>query len=129
MPAVITGIGDVIQTLRDIPDSSGVRDALEGAASEFQSRLSSATPVGYSGRLQKSVVSVQDGDQFLVGYEEGVETAGNPDLDSVLKPRTRGKSVLWVPAATLGEILEAEVQSFQPEALSIMETEFLRSVS
>jgi hypothetical protein len=70
------------------------------------------------------VIAEFDDDEARVGYGAGVETAGDPKLDSVLKPRTRGKSVFWVPSADLGELLAQEFEDFEGEALSVLATSF-----
>lgn len=124
MSADLIGLGDVIQSLREYPDSLDVSSVLERVTTEFERKLKESTPPGYSGRLQRSVVSSEDGDEILVGYEEGVETAGNPRLDSVLRPKTRGRSVLWVKPSKLDEILASTADGFGSEAVSMFESVF-----
>lgn len=122
MPVDLLGLGSVVQSLRDYPDSLDIDSVLEKVTDAFEAKLEDATPPGYSGKLQRSVVSEEDGDTIIVGYEEGVETAGNPRLDSVLRAKTRGRSVLWVPPSRLDEILDQTATAFKPEAFSIFET-------
>ena len=122
MPADLLGLGAVIQSLRDYPDSLDITSVLDRVADTFSAKLASQTPAGFSGKLQRSVVSGEEGDQIIVGYEEGVETAGNPRLDSVLRAKSQGRSVLWVKPSQLDEILGETSDSFESEAISIFES-------
>ncbi len=121
---MILGLEETKQALLDFPSVLDTDRALRDVASQFRARISSVTPVGYSGRLKRSVMAEFDEGVARVGYEEGVETSGNPELDSVLRPRTRGRSVLWVPAEDLGELLAQEFEDFEGVAMSVLEDAF-----
>jgi hypothetical protein len=97
----ISGLDEAKSVLLRMTDGSVTANAITSATDEFKRVIAEATPEGYSRRLPRSVASQVDGDLALVGYEPGVEVAGNPDLDSVVRPQTRGESVLrprrWTP--------------------------------
>lgn len=125
----IQGLEETIAALRDVPTVLDRQKALSEVASQFKERMTEVTPVGYSGRLKRSVLAEAGEDEARVGYESGVETAGNPKLDSVLKVRTRGRSVLWVPVADLEETLAQEFEDFEGVALSVLEASFAESLA
>jgi hypothetical protein len=104
-----TGIDEVIKSLGDIDsvlDRSGILDSL---AEDFADELREATPPGYSKRLKDSVERTES----EVGYEQGVETAGDKSLDSVTRVSVRGRTVLrrsrWVQPEGLEEVLMSTV--------------------
>jgi hypothetical protein len=69
-------------------------------------------------------------DEALVGYEREVETAGNPDLDSVIRPKTRGRSVLkWVSTDELSTVLEETFDSYSQEAVTFMGDRFAEEIN
>jgi hypothetical protein len=118
----VTGLVEVVQKLEQIQGLIDRKTVLDDAAEIFAARLRAATPKGYSGRLRDSVIyEVTDG-EALIGYEQDVETAGNPKLDSVLRPKTRGRSVLkWVSADELGTVLEETFDAYAPEGVVYIE--------
>lgn len=120
----LVGLESLKEKLGDLPTVLDSSQALADVARQFKDRMSAVTPAGYSGRLKRSVIAEFDAEEVRVGYESGVETAGNPKLDSVLKPRTRGRSVFWVPAADLGELLAQDFEDFEGEALSVLAASF-----
>lgn len=119
----VLGVDEVIDSIRDIPTNLDAIPALTEAAEHFSSKVRDATPPGYSQKLPDSVMYEVSGDEAVVGYEEGVETAGNPRLDSVTRPRTRGKSVLrrWATVDDLATILEQSLDKHGDEVVSILE--------
>lgn len=129
MKIEVTGLEETIDAIRDLPSVLDREQVFTRVSSQFKQRLSSATPVGYSGKLQRSVVAEVDDDHGVVGYEEGVEKAGNPKLDSVTRPRTRGRSVLWVHVESLEELATQEFEDYQDTAVSVMESAFLEQLN
>lgn len=128
MKVELKGVDEVIEAIRSLPTSFDTKTVFSAVSERFADRLRAATPPGYSGRLAKSVLWQADEDEGLVGYEEGVERAGNPALDSVIRPRTRGRSVLkWVAVDELESILEETFTAYAPEAVTYMEQEFWHS--
>lgn len=125
----IQGLEETIAAIRAVPSVLDREKAFTDASSQFRQRLTEVTPVGYSGKLKKSVIAEVGPDEAMVGYEKGVETAGNPKLDSVLKPRTRGRSVLWVPAEDLEEMITQEFEDFQDVALTVLGASFAESLN
>jgi hypothetical protein len=121
----LIGLPAVIASLRDVGETLDTDSVLDRVASGFAARLSAATPVGFSGRLKSSVV--YDPESFEVGYSEGVERLGNPELDSVTRPRTRGRSVVWVKPEELKTIMDETVDAYKPEVISIFEASYGRS--
>jgi hypothetical protein len=118
----VTGLGEVIAEIKKLPSSIDSAPVLEEVAEIFAARLRAATPKGYSGRLKDSVIYESSEDVASVGYEKEVETAGNPALDSVTRPRTRGRSVLrWVSEDELEAVLEETFDSYAPEGVLFME--------
>ena len=130
MRVEVTGLDDVIKAIRELPTSIDTEPALESVAEKFSAILRAATPPGYSGRLKESVLWHADGDEAEVGYDEEVEKAGNPALDSVTRPRTRGRSVLrWVPSSDLESILEETFTAFAAEGVLHLERELADGIS
>lgn len=121
MSVSIVGMGDVIREMEALPSALDRQSVYEGVAEKFAPRLRAATPAGYSGRLRDSVIHAVSDDEASVGYERDVETAGNPALDSVIRPSTRGRSVLrWVAVDELASILEETFDAFSAEAVTSM---------
>lgn len=128
MKVELKGVDEVIEAIRSLPTSFDTKTVFSAVSERFADRLRAATPPGYSGRLAKSVLWQADEDEGLVGYEEGVERAGNPSLDSVIRPQTRGRSVLkWVAVDELESILEETFTAYSPEAVTYMEQELWHS--
>lgn len=121
----LEGVADVVAAIRALPTSISTEPALEEIGQTFSARLRAATPKGYSGKLKDSVLYEvsSGGGEVVVGYESGVETAGNDRLDSVRKARTRGRSVLrtWVKAEELESVLSDTFDAYIPEAMSVLE--------
>lgn len=129
MKVEIKGLEEVLDSIRRIPTSFDAKPVFEEVSQTFADRLRAATPPGYSGRLGQSVLWEATEEEGLVGYEEGVETAGNPSLDSVTRANTRGRSVLrWVPEEELESILEETFSAYAPEAVTHMESSFARQL-
>jgi hypothetical protein len=129
MSITVTGLDEAISAIESLPSVLDRMRVFEDVSAQFKQRLTSTTPAGYSGRLQKSVLSQVDDEQGLVGYESGVETAGNPKLDSITRPRTRGRSVLWVHVADLEELVTQEAEDFGDIGVSVMESAFLEQLN
>lgn len=126
----ITGLDEVIAKLNKIPSSIDRAPVLEEVAEIFAARLRAATPKGYSGRLKDSVIYESSKDAASVGYEKEVETAGNPALDSVIRPRTRGRSVLkWVSEDELEAVLAETFDAYAKEGVLFMEEKLAEQIN
>ena len=126
----ITGLNEVISELKKLPSSIDRAPVLEEVAEIFAARLRAATPKGYSGKLRDSVIYEASDEEAFVGYEREVETAGNPALDSVIRPKTRGRSVLrWVSADELSTALEETFDAYAPEGVLFMEERLLEKIN
>jgi len=126
----MTGLDDVLRELRKVESSIDLASVYEEASQTFSARLRAATPLGYSGRLRDSVVYEVGESGALVGYEEGVETSGNPDLDSVTRPRTQGRSVLkWTSTDELASVLGETFDSYAPEGVVFMESKIAERIN
>jgi hypothetical protein len=120
--ARIKGLNEIIAKLEKLPDRIDSESALGEASEIFAARLRAATPKGYSGKLKDSVIYEADGEEAFVGYEREVETAGNPDLDSVIRPKTQGRSVLkWVSTDELSTVLEETFDAYSPEGVRFLQ--------
>lgn len=125
----VAGIDDVVRKLQGLPESIDQKEAFREVAEIFAARLRAATPAGYSGRLKDSVIYEAEEDGAEVGYEREVETAGNPELDSVIRPKTRGRSVLkWVSTDELSAVLEETFDAYSPEGVLFMEEKLLEQI-
>lgn len=129
MSVELIGLRETVDAIRALPTVLDRKKAFTEAADQFKARLTDATPIGYSGKLKKSVLAQADDEEARVGYEEGVETSGNPKLDSVTRPRTRGRSVLWVPSGDLEELLAQELEDFEATAVSVLEASFAEQIN
>lgn len=129
----VDGIADVVASLRAIASKARTSSSVADVGQDFASRLRAATPVGYSGKLRDSVVYSETDDGVDVGYEEGVETAGEARLDSVLSVSTKGKSVIrrkqWAKASELESIMQETFDSFASEAATVLEERLLSGIS
>lgn len=125
-----TGLNEVVAELKKLPSSIDRALVLEEAAEIFAARLRAATPIGYSGRLKDSVIYESSEDVASVGYEKEVETAGNPALDSVIRPQTRGRSVLkWVSEGELEAVLEETFDAYSAEGVLFMEERLAEQIN
>lgn len=125
----LSGVDETIESLSGLPSVIERRPPLEEVSREFAGVLKESTPKGYSGRLPSSVKADVDDDEAVVGYEAGVETAGNPKLDSVLRARRRGRSVLWVRAEDLESVMSGAVEQYSPTAVSVLEARFAEQLN
>lgn len=128
----LQGLDELIEAVRKIPTSIDRKTVFEDVAQQFSARLRAATPKGYSGKLRDSVVYSADDEQGEVGYEQGVETAGDSSLDSVIRPRRRGKSVLarnWVKPDELEAVLQETFDAYASEGSVFMETRFAEELT
>lgn len=128
----LQGLDELIETIRRIPTSLDRQSVFEDVSQQFSARLRAATPKGYSGKLRDSVVYSADDEQGEVGYETGVETAGDSSLDSVIKPKRRGKSVLarnWVRPAELEAVLQETFDAYASEGTVFMESRFAEELN
>lgn len=124
---VLEGSDEVIDSLRSSVDSADVNRAVGAAAEWLSERVRENTPPGYSKNLPQSVLfSAIDDGEYLIGYDRGVETAGDPALDSVMRPRTRGRSVMaasrreWVGADALASVLEQTFTDYAEDSVRIV---------
>jgi len=125
----IKGLNEIIAKLEKIPARVDSESALGEASEIFAARLRAATPKGYSGRLKDSVIYEADGEEAFVGYEREVETAGNPDLDSVIRPKTRGRSVLrWASTDELSTVLEETFDAYSPEGVLFLQKRLVEEI-
>ncbi len=125
----IKGLNEIIAKLEKLPARVDSESVLGRASEIFAARLRAATPKGYSGNLKDSVIYEADGEEAFVGYEREVETAGNPDLDSVIRPQTRGRSVLkWVSADELGTVLEETFDSYSSEGVLFLQERLVEEI-
>jgi hypothetical protein len=126
----ITGLNEVIAELKKLPSSVDRAPVLEEVSEIFAARLRAATPPGYSGKLKDSVIYESSDDGAFVGYEQEVETAGNPALDSVIRPKTKGRSVLkWVSSDELGTVLEETFDAYAAEGVLFMEDRLVEQIN
>lgn len=120
----LQGLEEVIEELRKIPTSIDRRSAFDRVGKDFSARLRAATPPGYSRKLMDSVLYEADDEGAEVGYDQGVEVAGNSRLDSVRRPSTRGGSVLarrWVRPSELEGVLAETFQAYEATGISVMQ--------
>lgn len=130
--AELVGLEELAAAVRRVPTSIDRRSVFEDVSQQFSARLRAATPKGYSGKLKDSVIYSVEDEQAEVGYEAGVETAGDPSLDSVTRPRRRGRSVLaraWVKPEQLESVLQEAFDSYAPEGAALMESRFMEEVT
>lgn len=129
----LSGLDETIDELRRLPTSIDRVPAFTEVASEFAAILRAATPPGYSRRLPDSVIEQVDETSAVVGYDERVETAGNPQYDSAVSPRTRGRSVLrrktWVRPDELTAILEDTFDAHADRLVSTLEERLADGIS
>ena len=126
----VTGLSEVIAEIKKLSSSIDRALVLDEAAEVFAARLRAATPLGYSGKLKDSVIYESSEDVASVGYEQEVETAGNPALDSVIRPRTRGRSVLrWVSEEELEAVLEETFDAYASEGVLFMEERLAEQIN
>ena len=126
----VTGLSEVIAEIKKLPSSIDRAIVLDEAAEIFAARLRAATPIGYSGKLKDSVIYESSKDVASVGYEQEVETAGNPKLDSVIRPQTRGRSVLkWVSEKELEAVLEETFDAYASEGVLFMEERLAEQIN
>jgi hypothetical protein len=125
----LVGLDEAIASLRLLPVLIDRWEVHDQVAQRFEPRLRAATPRGYSGRLRDSVISETSDEALLVGYERDVETAGNPALDSVIRPQTKGRSVLrWASTDELSSVLEETFDAYSDEAVELMTTLFAEQI-
>lgn len=121
----VSGIEGVAEKARLLPSTMGVESAFESAGRRMQAILRDRTPGGYSQKLPASVMYEATEDGFVVGYDAGVESAGNAALESAARPRTQGRSVLarrqWVGVDELHSILDEAAEEGLDEVLSVIE--------
>lgn len=127
----LEGVDDVIKTLQKIPTSIDRESVFSDVSQRFAARLRAATPKGYSGKLRDSVVFTSDESSGEVGYEPGIETAGDSSLDSVLRAKPKGRSVLrrWVKPDELESVLQESFDQFATEAVTFMADRFSEEVN
>jgi len=126
----VTGLSKVIDELQKLPSVIDSDPVLREASQIFAARLRAATPKGYSGKLKESVIYKSSDEGAFVGYEREVETAGNPDRDSVTRPRTKGRSVIrWVSADELGTVLEETFDAYAAEGVLFIEERLAEQIN
>lgn len=127
----IDGVDDVIKSLQSIPTSIDREAVFADVSQRFAARLRAATPKGYSGKLRDSVVFASDESSGEVGYEPGIETAGNSSLDSVLRAKPKGRSVLkrWVQPDELESVIQETFDQYATEGVVFMSKRFSEEVN
>lgn len=126
----IEGLDELAARLAKLPLQVDAESVLGAASEIFAARLRAATPKGYSGKLKDSVIYEADGEEAFVGYEQDVETAGNPALDSVIRLKTRGRSVLkWVSTDELSTVLGETFDAYSPEGVTFMEKRLVEEIN
>jgi hypothetical protein len=132
----VAGLDETIAAVQRLPATMGLAAAFESAGQRMSAIVREATPPGYNRRLEDSVIYEADETGLRVGYESGVESAGNPDLDSVTRPRTAGRSVLanrrrrqWSKPEELASVLEESYEAHADEILSIIERSVADGIS
>lgn len=128
----LQGLEEVVSAVRRMPTAADRRSVFEDVSQQFSARLRSATPGGYSGKLKDSVIYTASDEQAEVGYESGVETAGDPSLDSVIRPRRRGRPVLakaWVKVERLESVLLEAFDAYAADGVSLMESRLLEEAT
>lgn len=119
----VDGVQQVAKNLRDIPSVLDAKQLSLDLAAKFSARLYDATPLGFTGRLPRSVLWGADGEEGVVGYSKGVERDGNPELD-------RRQSVTrWVPADELESVLDGESAAYSQDAVIYSEEYFRRRMA
>lgn len=123
----LEGVDEASESVLAVAEKMGIGKALEAVAERFEDRLRAATPVGYSGNLPSSVMSLPEDDKITVGYEKGVEKAGPK---SVLRPEpptrrsvlfsSQSKRKRWITAGELEVIMEDTAGPFSAEVLEMM---------
>jgi hypothetical protein len=125
-----TGLDETEAAIQGIVARIDSAKVLGDVSSTFASRLRAATPAGYSGRLRDSVLQENNESSSAVGYDKAVETAGNPRLDTVIRPATVGRSVLrWTRVGELEAVLEETLDAFAGECVSVMQDKFLEQIN
>ena len=123
----VRGLDELIRSIEKMAVID-VRPAVSAAASTFADKLRAGTPVGYSGKLKSSVVQDDEDEHSEVGYEAGVETAGDPELDSVIRPKKAVRSVLvWTRPKELAGVLAATFDSYEGEGVLSLETRMMEA--
>lgn len=131
----VTGLDEAISAIQRVPSTIGMEAAFEAAGQRFSSILRETAPPGYNRKLADSVMYEASESGVTVGYESGVETAGNPDFDRVTRPRTNGRSVLarrrrqWVRPEDLAIVLEETSDAHSDEILSVIERSIASGLS
>lgn len=131
----VEGVEDAVSAIGAVPASLARESVFGEVAQTFSFRLRAATPVGYSRRLRDSVIYTSDESGAEVGYESGVETSGDPELDGIIQINANSRSVLnrkrqvWTPAEELGSILEETFTGFTSDAMSVMQARFSDGLS
>jgi hypothetical protein len=134
----IDGVDEVSKSILSVPGKILTRDVLDETSQEFSARLRAATPVGYSGKLPTSVIALSEDTMAEVGYEKGVDTAGNKKFDSALRPSRKGRSVLhsstnkkrrWITVGDLESIAEEAFSAYEVEGLDRLESGFAKEVN
>lgn len=128
----LEGLDEAIKAIRGVPSLLDTQTAFDEAGQYLSAIVRDATPPGYTGRLPDSVTYEATVDSLLVGYEQGVTTAGDDKYDSVTRPRTQGRSVVrrtWVQRDILSEVLADAVDDSLPGAASVIERSVSRGIS
>lgn len=129
MTVKLIGLEDVVRAISGIPTVIDRESVYDEVSQTFAARLRAATPAGYSGKLQESVIYEVSEAAAEVGYEQEVETAGNSDLDSVIRSKTRGRSVLrWVSVDELSTVLEETFDAYASEGVTFMSDRFSEQI-
>lgn len=111
----VEGLDTIGEAYESLLESVIDSDSPKSAAERFADALEARTPVGFTGKLKRSVLVEQiDDATFAAGYSIGVERPGNEVLDARKK---KGRSVLWVSEDELSDIFDDVARSFPSESV------------
>lgn len=114
----VNGLKETIDAIRSVPTSIDRETIFSDSAESFASVLAEATPKGWSGKLPKSVIFQGS----VVGYEEGVETAGNRSLDG------KRKGSRWASVEQLETVLQDAIGNYMTSFSGSVLSQFAEEV-
>jgi len=113
----VRGLDEIADVYESMLESVIASDSPEATAGKFSDMLEARTPVGFTGKLKKSVlVEKIDDATYAAGYSIGVERPGEPLLDA--KKKT-GRSVLWATQDELADVFDDVLASFNGDSVLV----------